>query len=393
MAESAQSNISSEMVKTKVQYDYGLGDEERRAILTVLQGDKFVGHEQKRKLEKEFCDYIGAKYTVALSSGTAGIHCSLLALGVQAGDEVITVANTHSTPAMCIMNAGAKPVLVDIDEETLNIDPRKIEEKITPRTKALMPVHSNGHPYDVDPVKEVAQKHGLRVIEDAAQSLGAKYRGKRLGTFGEVGIYSFARHKHVIAGGWGGIIVTNDEEIADIVRAFASQGRDGRYEEKGEYGVPMGLSGKVGYSYWLSEVNAAIARVQFRKFRTGSLRVEERRRNAERYNELLEGIPPVQTPIEKEWAYHSYCRYVVRAKDRDRLYTYLTKKGIYVAVHYYTPTYREPYYTERFGLTNESFPFTERASKEVLTLPSWPQLTEKQLVYVTNSIKKFYQSA
>jgi dTDP-4-amino-4,6-dideoxygalactose transaminase len=380
------------MMMMKVQYDYGLSDEERRVVQTVLQGDRLVGYEQKRKLEQEFSKYIGAKHAVSLSSGTAGLHCCLLALGVRGADEVITVANTHSTPPMCIMNTGAKPVLVDIDDETLNIDPRRIEETITPNTKALIPVHSNGHPYDVDPVREIAQKHGLPVIEDAAQSLGAKYKGERLGVFGDVGAYSFARHKHVIAGGWGGIVVTNNEEIADSVRIFASQGRDKHYDQKSEHGVPSGMSGRSGYSYWLSEINAAIARVQFKKFRTGPLSVEKRRRNAKRYNELLEDVPSIQTPIEKKWAYHSYCRYVVRAKDRDRLYGYLTNRGIYVAVHYYTPIYREPFYVAQFGSTTEGFPVTEKAAGEVLTLPSWPQLTEKQLLYVVNSIKKFYRA-
>jgi perosamine synthetase len=358
----------------------------------VLRGDKFTGDEQKKKLEQEFCDYVGAKYAVCLSSGTAGIHCSLLALGVRNGDEIITVANTHSTPSMCTMNVGAKPVLVDINDETLNIDHRKIEAKITPKTKALIPVHSNGHPYDVDPVKEIAEKYGLRVIEDAAQSLGAKYRGKRVGTFGDVAVFSFARHKHVIAGGWGGIVVTDSEQIADSVRAFASQGRDERYELKNEHGVPLGLSAQLGYSYWLSEVNAAIARVQFRKFRAGPLSIERRRKNARAYDEMLEDVESVSTPIEKEWAYHSYCRYVIRAKERDKLYSFLTKRGIYVAVHYYTPIYREPYYVEQFGPPSENFPSTEKAAGEVLTLPSWPGLTEKQLAYVVDSVKKFYRS-
>jgi len=374
----------------RVLYDYGIDAEERRAVLAVLQGDKFSRNEQRTKLEKEFCDYVGTKYAIAVGSGTAALHCALMAVGVGRDDEVIIVPNTHSTPVMCIMNTGARPVFVDIDDEILNIDSSKIEEKITPKTKALLPVHSSGHPYDVDAVKEMAERHGLPVIEDAAQSLGAKYKGKRIGAFGNVGIFSFAEHKHVHGGGRGGVAVTNDEDIADVVRTYAHQGRDKRYYEKNEQGVHTHISAKVGYSYRLSEVNAAIARVQFKKFREGPHSVEKRRGIAKRYNEMLKDISPIRTPVEKDWAYHSYCRYVVRAKDRDRLYSYLDKRNIYLAIHYYTPIYREPYFLERYGPSNEIYPVTEQAAREVLTLPSWPTLTQTQQEYVVSKIKKFY---
>lgn len=374
----------------KVLYDYGITEAERKSVLSVLRGSKFADDEQKRNLEKEFCEYLGAKYAVAVSSGTAGLYCSLIAMGVKPDDEVITVPNTHSSPPMTIMNLGAKPVFVDIQPDTFNIDPSKIEEKIGPRTKALMPVHSNGHPYDVDAVNAVARKHGLAVVEDAAQSLGARYKGKRLGTFGEVGIYSFARHKHVMAGGWGGIVITNNEETANLVRAYANQGRGSKYGAANPDGVPTQVSEYSGYSYWLSEVHAAIARTQFKRFRHGALGVEERRKIAKRYNELLKGIQSVQTPSEKDWAYHSYCRYVIRANNRDKLYDYLTKRNIYVAVHYYTPIQKEPYYVNKYGASTEEYPVTEKASQEVLTLPSWATLTKEQQNYVVNSIKKFY---
>jgi perosamine synthetase len=375
----------------KVLYDTGLGDAERQAVVAVLQGSKFGDYEQKMRLEKEFCSYIGAKYAIAVSSGTAGLHCCLLALGVKSGDEVLTAPNTHSSPPMCIMNVGAKPVFVDIDYDTLNINPSKIEAKITPKTKVLLPVHSNGHPYDVDPVNEIARKHGLAVIEDAAQSLGAKYKGRRLGTFGDVSIHSFARHKHVMAGGWGGIVLTNNEEIAYAVRTYANQGRGSKYNQMSDDGAPIQQSEKSGYSYWLSEIHAAIARVQFKKFQQGSLAVEKRRKIADRYNKLLHDIHSLQRPVEKEWAYHSYCRYVVRAKDRDRLYAHLTKRQIYVGIHYYTPVYKEPYYTSQYGPSTEDFPVTEKSAREVLTLPSWATLTPRQQNYVVNCVKRFYQ--
>ena len=374
----------------RVLYDYGLNEEERNAVLEVLQGDKFAGDKQKRMLEQEFCEYIGSKYSVALSSGTAGLHCSLLACGVTRGDEVITVANTHWSPPMSIINAGAKPVLVDIDEETLNIDPSKIEEKITPKTKAIIPVHSSGHPYDIDPIHEIAEKHNLVVIEDAAQSLGAKYKGKLIGNRGDVTVFSFARHKHVMAGGWGGIVLTNTEELAEKVRMFASQGRGKKYySEKSEKGVRKGIAEVSGFSYWLSEVHAAITRVQFRKFREGPLGVEKRRFNARIYNELLTELPFVKTPVEKAWARHSYLRYIVRVPNRDELYLFLRRKQIDVSTHYYVPIYEDEYFIKQVGPCTETFPVTSKTAKEVLTLPSWSQLRPEQIEYVVDSIKDF----
>ena len=375
----------------KVLYDFAITEAERRAVHAVLQGSKFETNEQKKQLEKEFSDYVGVKYALAISSGTAGLHCALLAVGVKPGDDVLTVANTHSTPPMCIMNAGARPVFADIDDSTLNIDSTKMEDRITPKTKAVLPVHSNGHPYDVDAVHEIARKHGLPIVEDAAQSLGAKYKGKRLGAESDVVVYSFARHKHVMAAGWGGVVLTNNEEIANTVRAYATQGRGKTYSQKTSDGVPAQLSERSGYSYWLNEMSAAIARVQFRKFKQGPLSVEKRRKVADRYNKLLKDVSSVKTPTEKEWAYHSYCRYVIRAENRDKLYAFLTNRNIYVAIHYYTPIYKEPYYVNQFGTPADSYPVTEKAAGNVLTLPSWATLTTQQQEYVANSVKKFYK--
>jgi len=376
-----------------VEYDFSITDAERRAVQSVLQGTRFEANEQKKELENEFCEYIGTKYAVAVGSGTAGIICGLLAVGVKPGDEVITAPNTHSTPPMSIMNLGAKPVFVDVDYDTLNIDPDKIEQKITAKTKAILPVHSNGHPYEVDAVHEIARKHGLPIVEDAAQSLGAKFKGKRLGTDSDVVIYSFARHKHVMAAGWGGIVLSNNEEIATTVRAYATQGRGKSYSQKNAEGVPVQLAERAGYSFWLNEMAAAVARVQFKRFRNGPLSAEHRRKIAARYNTLLKDIPSIKTPIEKEWAYHSFCRYVVRAERRDTLYSYLTNQNVYVAIHYYTPIYRDIYYVDRFGESlPQDYPLTEKTSKEVLTLPSWATLTHQQQDYVVNSIKKFYKN-
>lgn len=369
-----------------------MGREEKAAAVKVLHRGNYSRSIEREQLEREFSEFIGIKYAVALSCGTAGLHCSLLAVGVKNTDEVVSAANTHSSPIMSIMNVGAKPVLVDIDPETFNIDQGKIEEKITAKTKAILPIHAYGHPYDADPIIEIAKKRGLAVVENAPQSLGAKYKNRKVGTLSDVAIFSFGRHKHLEAGGRGGIVVTNNEEIADKVRALAYQGRGGQYQTPDEQGVPRSISDRIGFSYRIGELNAAIARVQLKKFRNGTLGVEKRRKVAKHYCEAFKQFPQIQRPIEKEWAYHSYQRYVIRIKDRNKLYTFLSKRNIYVGIHFRIPIYKEPYYVSQFGELREKFPATEQVAQEILTLPTWPRLKNSEQKYVIDSIRKFYDT-
>lgn len=379
----------------KIWFEYGYDEQEDKAVLNLLKDDKWArSKEQINNLEKEFCDFFGANYAVTTSSGTAGIHCILASLDLGQGDEVITAANTHISPAVTTIAVGAKPVLVDVDEETLNIDPSGIEDSITPKTKALLPIHSAGHPFDIDPVMEMAEKHDLPVIHDAAQSLGAKYKGKLLGGFPHVTVFSFAKHKHINAGGYGGIVLTDDEELAVKIRLKRSQGRPGygRPRTKPEEYLLKPKYETWGFSYNLNEISAAIARVQFKKFREGPLNPERRRSVAKIYTKLLEDIPQVRTPVEKEWAYHSYLRYIVRAERRDELFKFLReKKGIQCFIHYPVPIHMAKFMVDRFGPQEGKYPITEKTAKEVLTLPSCPQLTPSQIDYVIDSIKEFYR--
>lgn len=374
-----------------MEWNYALTSEERNSVLDVLKGDKPFSHEQREKLEKEFCEYVGAKFAVGVGSGTAGLHCALMALGVSRYDEVITAANTHRSPPMSIMNVGAKPVLVDVDD-TFNINPNKIQEKITEKTKAVLPIHAHGHPYDVEVVNEIARKNNLRIVENATQSLGAKYNGRSVGLFGDIGVFSFNGGKHIHGGGSGGMVVTNDEQLADAVRGLARQGKDSHYQDYDKDGVKADIASSVGYSYWLREINAAVASVQLRKFRKGIIGVEKRRKIAKKYDQVLKDIPEIKTPKEKDQAYHSYLRYVVRAKDRNKLFVALSKKGIHVAIQYRTPVNIEPYYTNQFGSNNGSFPVTQQTADEIVTLPGWPLLKENQQNYVVECIRKFYRS-
>jgi dTDP-4-amino-4,6-dideoxygalactose transaminase len=367
----------------KLTYQFGYNEEEIKLVTEVLKDNNWVwSRDQTTLLEKEFCDYFGVKYAIPVSTGSMGLLCALSALGVGHGDEVITVANTFPAVPMYIISLGAKPILVDIEEECLNIDTDLVEEKITSKTKALMPVHSAGHPFDIDPIQELAEKHDLPLIHDAAQSMGAKYKRKFLGTFPDVTVFSFAVHKHVCVN--GGIILTNNEELQNEIYAKRFQGirRDDKsYENLKTW----------GYSVRMLEIIAAIARVQFRKFREGPQRIEIRRSIARLYNNLLTDLSEIKIPIEKEWAYHSYCRYIVRAKNRDDLYNHLHKKGIEVFKHYDTPLHIHPYMIDIFGNQEGVYPITEKTSKEVLTLPSWPYQTAEDIDYTIKTIKEFYR--
>lgn len=385
----------------KIKYDYGIGEEERQTVLQVLQDDIFTLREHRTALEKEFSERIGIKFVIGTNSGTSAVHCSLLALGIYQGDEVITVDNQHATPAFTIMACGAKPVFVDCEEETLNIDPALVEAAITPKTKAILPVHTAGHPYDGAAINEIAEKYDLPVIEDAAQSLGAKIRGKYVGNFGTVAIFSFARHKHVMGGGRGGIIATDDEDLAEKLRQWSSN-RYGRTTTPTMEGTKVSVAkpldyqaAGIGLSYYMSELHAAIARVQLKKFFDphGSLNPIKKRQIANFYTEQLSELSFIKTPKEKEGMHHSFLRYIVRVPKRDELYQFLTEKGIELFVHYPVPLHRSKFYVNQFGPQADSpFPITEKTCREVLTLPSWPQLTTEQLQFVVDGIKEFYQT-
>jgi dTDP-4-amino-4,6-dideoxygalactose transaminase len=350
----------------KVAFDVGYDEEEIEAVASVLKDGRWaVSSEQKDSLIREFCEYFGVKYAIPTSSGTGGLCSILAAFGVGPGDEVITAANSHISPPTQIMAVGAKPVLVDVEEKTLNIDTSLIKEKITSKTKALMPVHSAGHPFDVDPVVELAEKYDLRLIHDAAQSMGAKYKGKLVGRFPDVTLLSFATHKHVCIGG-AGMILTDDEDIMNAVWAKVHQGSPLKTVSD-PHRLEM-IRYTWGYSYRMIEVIAALTRVQFKKFREGEIR----------------------TPVEKDWAYHSYCRYIIQAERRDELFNFLTGKGIELFIHYLTPLNTQPFLKNCFGYREGMYPVTEETAKKVLTLPSWPYQTAQDVDYVVESIKEFY---
>lgn len=344
------------------------------AIQNVLDKGTFTLGEELEVFEKEFANFCEAKYCVGVASGTDALFLSLLAMGIGPGDEVITAPNSFIATALCVSMAGAKPVFVDIDSKTYNIDTTKIEEKITPRTKAIIPVHLYGQPADMGKIKEIAQKHNLKILEDACQAHGARYKGTRVGNFGDAAAFSFYPSKNLGAYGDGGAVITNNSEVAEKVlalRVFGGRERD-YYQIK-------------GINSRLDIMQAAILRIKLKYLDEWS---EKRRQNAKLYNELLKA--GVITPIVLENTDSVFHLYVIRASKRDELQKYLKEKEISTIVHYPIPIHLQPCYKE-LGYKKGDFPEAEKASREILSLPIFPELKEEEIKYISQSIINFYK--
>lgn len=336
------------------------------AVIKVLKSGKFILGEEIKKFEKEFSDYCNVRYGIGVSSGTSALHLALLALGVGRGDEVLLPANTYVATAFAISHCGAKPIFVDVDESyTINVD--LIEEKISRKTKAIIPVHLYGHPCKMDRIMEIAEKYNLKVIEDACQAHGAEFEGKKVGSFGDVGCFSFFPSKNMMCGGDGGMVTTNDEEIKNRVMKLRNQG-----------GVNKNVHELIGYNSRLSEISAAIAREQLRYLDGWN---GKRRGNAAYYTKHLED--KVITPREK-WEKHVFHLYVIRTKRRDNLKKYLLKNNIGVGIHYPKPIYKQPCYNLKFNC-----PIAEKYSKEILSLPMFPELKKEGIEFISEKIKEF----
>ncbi|MGE5619852.1 MAG: DegT/DnrJ/EryC1/StrS family aminotransferase [Sphingomonadaceae bacterium] len=340
------------------------------AIKSVLAKTNFIQGEEVRLLEKEFAAYSGAQYGVAVSSGTDALHLALLAMGVGPGDEVITTAHTFTATTEAICYCGAKPVLVDIDPRTYNIDPARIEERITPRTKLIMPVHIYGQPADMDAIQQVASRHGLPVLEDAAQAHGAEYKGRRVGSLGIAACYSFYPGKNLGAYGDAGMIVTNDEKLAAWCAMMADHGRTEKYSHS-----------HIGYCKRMDTLQAAVLRVKLRHLDAWT---EARRACAAAYSRMLDGL--VETPHEPEWAKAVYHQYVVRVPNRDEVRRRMVEAGVGVGVHYPIPLHLQPAYAF-LGHGRGDFPEAEKAAGSVLSLPIYPEMTDEQREYVVSQLR------
>ena len=359
-------------VDLKAQYAQ-IRDQINPAIQEVMDNTSFVGGPQLKAFEEQFATFCEVKHAIGVSSGTAALHVALVATGTGPGDEVITVPNTFIATTEAITMAGARPVFVDVDPESHNIDVCKIEEAITPKTKAILPVHLYGQPADMDPIMEIAGRRGLAVVEDACQAHGAKYKGKRVGALGHVGCFSFYPGKNLGAYGDGGMLVTNDTKIAEMVRLLANHGR----AEKNKHSLE-------GFNYRLDGIQAAVLSVKLKHLADWT---DRRRHNAQRYSELLRDVDVI-TPVEKEFAKHVFHLYIITSNRRDALAEHLRSCGVAVGLHYPIALHLQQAYAH-LGYGQGSFPVAEQCAEQVLSLPMFAELTEEQIQHVVNGIKKF----
>jgi dTDP-4-amino-4,6-dideoxygalactose transaminase len=342
------------------------------AVLSTLESGHFILGPQVTKFEEDVASLLGLDFAVGLASGTDALVLALRALDVGAGDEVIIPAYTFFATAGTVMSVGAKPVMVDIDPQSYQIDVSKIESAITSKTKAIIPVHLYGHPAEMNPILEIARKHNLKVIEDNAQAFGAEYLGKKTGSFGDIGCLSFFPTKNLGAFGDGGMVVTNDSKLAERMRMLRTHGWKKKY-----------YSEEVGYNSRLDAMQAAILQAKLPHL---DLWNEKRRELAHRYNEKLSPLG-ITVPIEKEWAKHVYHLYIIRSEKRDALQKFLKEKGIASEVYYPLPPHlSEP--CKKFGYKTGDFPHAEKASSQTLALPLYPELTVSQQDEVIAAVKE-----
>lgn len=363
------SDIKVPYLDLKAQYR-SIKTEIDAAVGKVLESSQFVLGPEVAAFEQDFAAYCSTSDCIAVNSGTSALHLALLAAGVGPGDEVITVPFTFVASVAAILYTGARPVLVDIDPRTFTIDPNAIERAITRHTKAIMPVHLYGHPADMDPILEIARRHKCVVVEDAAQSHGAKYKSRPVGSIGDIGCFSFYPAKNLGAYGEGGAVTTSNLDYARSIRLLRSWGEDRKYHHLLR-----------GYNYRMEGLQGAILRVKLRHLEKWN---EARRDIAKQYAESLAGCG-LQLPSEMPWARHVYHLYTVRSSERDGLQAALQSEGIQTAVHYGTPVHLQPAYAD-LGYAAGEFPEAERAAKEVLSLPIYPELSSDQVATVSRTI-------
>ncbi|MFA5266400.1 MAG: DegT/DnrJ/EryC1/StrS family aminotransferase [Methanoregula sp.] len=352
-----------------------IGQDEISAVTSVLESGMLASGERVLEFERKFADFCGANHAIAVNNGTAALHAALLAADIGPGDEVIVPAFTFVATATAVLMCGAKPVFADVDEQTFNIVPAQVEERITPKTRAVIGVHLFGQPFDVQAVKDCCESHSLKLIEDAAQAHGAVYRGEKVGSFGNLACFSFYATKNMITGE-GGMITTSEKATSERVRLLINHGQSEKY-----------LHTRLGYNYRMTDIGAAIGLVQLKKLEKFNMR---RKKNAEYYNANLSAkglvIPAVSSGVN-----HVYHQYVVRLTEefplnRGAFLDYLKAKGIGSAVHYPIPLHRQPL----FALDNDPdpCPVSSRLADTVLSLPVHPLLDQKELAYICDTINR-----
>ena len=356
----------------KAQYDTIAEDVEKR-IKEVLQSCSFSGGPFVERFEEEFSAFCGSKYAVGVGSGTDALWLALLGLGVSTGDEVITTPNTFIATAEAISLCGADPVFVDVDEVSFTMDPALLEQAITPRTKVIIPVHLYGQTADMDSILKIANKYGVPVLEDACQAHGAEYKGKRAGSIGDAGCFSFYPGKNLGAYGEAGCVVTSSDELAEKIRILRDHGQCRKY-----FHDTIGMNGR------MDGIHGAILSLKLKHLQSWN---DARRCHAALYKQMLEVLPSVTIPKEMPYARHVYHIYAIRFSGRDAMIQRLSETGITCGIHYPVPIHLQRAYAHQRYL-NGAFPVAERCAKEIVSLPMFPELDEGQIAYTCEELKK-----
>lgn len=366
-------------VDLKEQYS-AIRHELEPALQDVFHDTAFILGKYVARFEQEFAAFCGVRHAIGVNSGTDAITLTLKAMNLGPGDEIITAANTFIATAEAIVHAGCKPVFVDISQDTYNLNPHELEEKITPKTKAIIPVHLYGQPADLEAIMQVARRHNLLVIEDAAQAHGAQYHGRRVGSIGDAACFSFYPSKNLGAYGDGGAIVTNDDSLALKIRHLRDHGSVQKYQHE-----------MVGYNSRLDALQAVVLSVKLKYLDQWNAM---RARNAHLYNELLSEIPGVVTPQVLPDVQHVYHLYVIRLArgDRNRLQAHLKAHGIETGIHYPQPVHLTKAFAH-LGYREGDFPIAERCARAILSLPMYPELRAEQIEYVAQEIQSFLKEA
>lgn len=367
-----------------------IDEDDIAAVAAALRGEWITQGPTVEAFERKVAEYCGAQYAVAMSSGTAALHAACLAAGIGPGDEAITTPITFAATANAVLYCGGRPVFADIRPDTLTIDPKDIERRITPRTRAILPVDFAGLPSDMDSIREIAERHGLVVIEDAAHSLGARYKGRRVGSLADMTVFSFHPVKHITTGE-GGMVLTDNKVLYDRLRRIRHHGivrapsQEGAQWKAWYYEIP-----EIGYNFRLTDFQCALGISQMKKL---DAFVARRREIADKYRRALADLEALKLPVEPEEYESSYHIFVVQLvlehlrADRDTIFDALRAEGIGVNVHY-VPVHLHPYYRERFGYAPGSYPCAEAYFERALTLPLFPAMTEQDVTDVITAVRK-----
>jgi len=358
------------LVDLKAQYQ-SIRPEIDAAVARVLESGQFILGEEVEAFEQAFAVYCGTSEAIGVNSGTSALHLAFLAAGIGPGAEVITVPFTFVATIASIVYAGARPILVDIDPVHYTLDPEKLEQAITPRTKAIVPVHLYGQSADMDPILDIARRYNVMVIEDAAQAHGAEYKGRRCGSIGAMACFSFYPGKNLGAYGEGGAVVTNDAALARRIRTLRSWGEERRYEHTVK-----------GFNYRMDAIQGAILGVKLRHLAAWT---KQRRSRAHEYRRALTGTE-MTLPAERSGAKHVFHVYAVRAAQRDAWRTRLTELGIQTGVHYPVPLHLQPAHRD-LGYKRGDFPVSEQVAAEILSLPMFPELTDPQIDTIASAVR------